>query len=313
MISFRYHLVTIVAVFLALGIGVLAGTTVLDQGLVNRLERQTAELTTDLNDLRQIVREQDATLATMEEFSQQVFERLAPGVLVNAEAVVLTHDLVETAAVGRAQAALEGADAQVQAVFTLQSKMALPDEGARTELAEALGAPEQTDPQALQRLALERIAGRLAQGPGQRAVNRTQEDVLTRLLSAGFLTVEGPGGDRTLAGVGGEPLTLTVVVGGGRPEAGAASELLVPLVEDLRAEGFQTAAAEPLLSEAPFVADVREVAGDEPPIVTVDDVDIAMGQLALVLGLQRLLLGEGGNYGVEPGAIPIPPLQPDVP
>ena len=37
MISFRYHLVTIVAVFLALGLGVLAGTTVLDQALVDRL------------------------------------------------------------------------------------------------------------------------------------------------------------------------------------------------------------------------------------------------------------------------------------
>src|SRR5438876_572478 len=41
LISFRYHVVTIVAVFLALGLGVLAGTTVLDQGLVKNLKART--------------------------------------------------------------------------------------------------------------------------------------------------------------------------------------------------------------------------------------------------------------------------------
>src|SRR5207247_996737 len=40
-ISFRYLVVTIVSIFLALGLGVLAGTTVVDQGLVKDLRNRT--------------------------------------------------------------------------------------------------------------------------------------------------------------------------------------------------------------------------------------------------------------------------------
>src|ERR1700712_3374750 len=38
MINFRFHLVSLVAVFLSLGLGILVGSTVIDQGIVNRLD-----------------------------------------------------------------------------------------------------------------------------------------------------------------------------------------------------------------------------------------------------------------------------------
>ena len=41
MISFRYHLVSIVAVFLALALGVVVGTTVVKPGLVDQIRHQT--------------------------------------------------------------------------------------------------------------------------------------------------------------------------------------------------------------------------------------------------------------------------------
>jgi hypothetical protein len=44
-------------------------------------------------------------------------------------------------------------------------------------------------------------------------------------------------------------------------------------------------------------------------MVTVDDLDFSVGGAALVLGLERLLLGQGGNYGIKAGATaPLPPL-----
>lgn len=45
MINFRYHLISIVAVFLALGIGIVMGSTVIDRAIVNSLENRidTAE------------------------------------------------------------------------------------------------------------------------------------------------------------------------------------------------------------------------------------------------------------------------------
>ncbi|MEX2421373.1 MAG: copper transporter, partial [Actinomycetota bacterium] len=52
MISFRYHIVTIVAVFLALGLGVLAGTTVIDQQIVDGLRAQIVQANRQVGELQ---------------------------------------------------------------------------------------------------------------------------------------------------------------------------------------------------------------------------------------------------------------------
>ena len=75
---------------------------------------------------------------------------------------------------------------------------------------------------------------------------------------------------------------------------------------------MSVAAAEGLTSQPQFVEDLRAsnaLSGDQ--LVTVDDVDRAMGQIALDLGLQRLLdLGQGGDYGLKVNATDvIPPVE----
>ena len=40
MVNLRYHIVSIVAVFLALGIGIVMGSTVVDRGIVDVLNRR---------------------------------------------------------------------------------------------------------------------------------------------------------------------------------------------------------------------------------------------------------------------------------
>ncbi|TMK19625.1 MAG: copper transporter, partial [Actinobacteria bacterium] len=48
MINLRYHIVSLAATFLAFGLGILAGTTVIDQGLVSSLRQNTSALERDL-------------------------------------------------------------------------------------------------------------------------------------------------------------------------------------------------------------------------------------------------------------------------
>ncbi|MEC8829048.1 MAG: copper transporter, partial [Actinomycetota bacterium] len=47
MINLRYHIISIVAVFLALGIGLALGSTFVDSVLVNELEDQVNEFETE--------------------------------------------------------------------------------------------------------------------------------------------------------------------------------------------------------------------------------------------------------------------------
>src|SRR5260221_14158488 len=52
MINFRFHLVSLVAVFLAMCLGILVGSTVIDQKIVNRLDSEIQRVGRE-NDKRQ--------------------------------------------------------------------------------------------------------------------------------------------------------------------------------------------------------------------------------------------------------------------
>ena len=81
MISFRFHLVSLVAVFLALGLGVLAGTTVLNKGIVSVLEAQTNELRETSASLRQRVDRLEGEARMWSAFGNQAMEHLVAGAL----------------------------------------------------------------------------------------------------------------------------------------------------------------------------------------------------------------------------------------
>ena len=60
MINLRYHIISIVAVFLALGIGLALGSTFVDTILVNELEDQVNEFEADREEA---VKQKDAAVA----------------------------------------------------------------------------------------------------------------------------------------------------------------------------------------------------------------------------------------------------------
>ncbi|HZB78913.1 MAG TPA: copper transporter, partial [Actinomycetota bacterium] len=57
MIDFRYHLISIIAVFLALGIGILMGSLVLGENLVDQLERDLAGIERRNDELQAAIEE----------------------------------------------------------------------------------------------------------------------------------------------------------------------------------------------------------------------------------------------------------------
>lgn len=302
MISWRYHLVSIVAVFLALGLGVLAGTTVLDQGLVNTLRSQTTELRKDLDDLRQTVTEQRRDLATLTAFGEQALPYLVSDRLFGRPVVIVTQDGVEDATLAEARRALDLSGANILTTLTVRAEMVADDPSTRAELAGIVGMPETSAPDELAAAAAGELAQRLATAPGAAGAD---DDLLGDLLSAGFVTAGQPAiSDASLAQIGG-PGQIVVVIGGGPADvAPPPTSFLVPLTTSLVTLGMTTAAAEGLAAEAGFVPAVREeVDADTQPLATVDDADLPIGGAALVLGIQEVVLsGTGGDYGVGDGA-----------
>lgn len=312
MISFRYHIFTIVAIFLAVGLGVLMGTSVVQPALIDNLERQVGDLKRDLGDTRAQVGELEDRVEDQQR-AGDILPLVDGGTLTDVPVVIVTHDEVDGRLLLQARQSLSEAGAELVAVLSATDRMAASDDQARESLEEILGMFGGSDPVALRERAAEVLAQRLVEGSPRRGANPGQVDVLDRLLAANFLTTPPgtPGvSPADLPDIGGE---VVVVLSGGLDEPFAPpQDFLVPLVEGLVQQGATVAAGESASTEYPFVPELRsdDSVGDGARMVTVDDLDFSVGGAALVLGLERLLLlGEGGNYGIKPGATgPIPPI-----
>ncbi len=312
MISFRYHLVTIVAVFLALGLGLLAGTTVLNPRVVTTLENRTESLLRTVGDLRGRVDDLQATVSQLQE-AGDILPYLDSGGLLGTRVVIVTHDGVDDATLSEARRALDTAGADVVAVLSVTDSIGASDLATQQSLAGILGFQVSDPPPDLQDRAAILLGERLADGPPRAVGQEEPVDVLEELLSAGFLAVPAgsPGiSDATVPGIGGRDQVLVVLGGGDGEPAVDPETFLVPLVNELVRRNVAVAAGEGASTSDPFVETLRTdgAAREGDRMVTVDDLDLSLGGAALVLGLEQLLsTGHGGNYGIKAGATgPIP-------
>ncbi|HXF56569.1 MAG TPA: copper transporter, partial [Actinomycetota bacterium] len=183
MISFRFHLVSIVAVFLALALGVLVGTTVVSQGVISDLERRADEALQRSEELRDQVGELQADLRSWEAFGASVEPLLVGGQLAGRGVVVVTQEDVDPAELDGVLRALQESGATSLPVLVLTDRLALADGSSQAELAAALGSAPGGDPVALAAEAARRLAHRLAAGPGP------EPDLLEQLVAGGFLAL----------------------------------------------------------------------------------------------------------------------------
>lgn len=292
MISFRFHLVSLVAVFLALGLGVLTGTTVLNRGIVVQLERQTDQLAAQADQLREDVRALEAEAAGWTEFGRATRDFLLQGRLTGTDAILVTQDGTDPAALEGVRDAVERSGGRLRLELLVSARMALEEEGDREALAAAVGAPSGASASDLRPQVVEELADQLAFGSG---------DAVGALAGAGFLTMERP--DPLPEGESVPADALILVVGGGPAIRPLVPEVfLVPLVERLVLDGQAVGASESVDAEAPFVTLVREN-GVAERAVTQDNVDQLPGEISLILAVEDLLEeGEPGHYGVKPGA-----------
>jgi len=314
LISFRYHIFTIVAIFLAVGLGLLFGSSVVQPALIENLRNQANQLSRDLSDTRAEVSDLKAQVSALQR-AGDILPSLDPGTLAGTPVVLVTHDGVDARLLSQTRQSLSEAAVKVVAELSVTDRMVIGDEPSRQALAELLGMAGDTDTPTLQARAAEVLAQRLAVGEPRRAVPPTGTDILDELLTANFLTTP-PGspaisrGD--LPGIGGKGQLVVVLSGGQGEPIIDPQDFFVPLVEGLVLRGATVGAGESVSTAYPFVPPLRAdgSAADGTRMVTVDDLDFSVGGAALVLGLERLLfLGQGGNYGIKAGATAaLPPL-----
>lgn len=304
MISLRYHVVTIVAIFLALAIGLLAGGAFVQPALQEELQNRTDAAEARAEELRGEIDDLHTEISGLGAFADAVTPMLTDGKLSGTPVVVVTQTGVEDGVLSEVQSSLASAGARVLTTVSATDELVSKDPATQGQLATIVGEPTASADE-LPTLAAQALAQGLS--PSTSVVGG---DVLDKLLSAGFLAPVGSGPSQSTLDEIGQPGQVVVVLSGGRGDEPplAPEAFAVPLVTRLAELNVPVAAGESLLSDYPYVSLVRADGTDGT--VTVDDLDRTMGGAALVLGLEDLIAtGDGGAYGVKDGADPLPPVS----
>jgi hypothetical protein len=304
LISFRYHLVSIVAVFLALALGVVVGTTVVNQGIIDDLRSRTAAAVKRADDARTEIAPLKDELATSDAFQAAILPLVVADELTGTSIVLVTQQDADPAAIDAIRRVLEESGGTIAAELVVTNQMALSDGGSVARLATLLGASAASPPADLAGTAAQAVAARLATGPPPDG----STDVVTALQAAGFLAIRGIG---SLDGLGGSGQATVVVAAAQESPTVDPALFLTPLVSGMVESDRPVVAAETLQAALPFVTLLRADGAIDGRLVTVDNADRMPGQVALVLGLHDLILtpGDGGDFGEKDGASSLVPRR----
>lgn len=337
---------SLVAVFLALGIGVVMGATVIDRVTVEALNNRIDNVRKSVNGARAENRRINGQLATIRDFADQARDPILKGKLEHVPVMLVAVTGIDRKPVDSLAQALVGSGATFEGTVWFSPKIRLQnDDDART-LATLLGtAPDR--PEVLLGKAFDRLAaaaapaggiggggaGQSAGGQnagGQTAGGQTTattalaptgggQTLLEQLRDNGFAGYEAPPVEKTASSVAASladlplPNTRFVIVSGAGAQVGD-DVLSGPLVASLVGAGVPVAAVESGQDtpggRAVFVGLLRSDGNLSSRLSTIDNLDSPMGQAATVLALGDLVVPRFGHFGVGPGAqrlLPAPP------
>jgi hypothetical protein len=325
MINFRFHIVSLTAVLLSLGIGLVLGTTFLDDATINGLERQLSGLEHDLDRAQARNDEQQARLGAFEDeaeqLQEQLGERLYDGLLEGEPVLVVSTRGVDGGWVESVVASLRQADADVLGVWWLTDRLVLDDESEVEELSAALELSTDDTDRLTRHLAVQladvlfgasepategEVTGAVPTAPAEPAV-------LARLRESGFVEYQLPeGADGDVVRLPGSDLRIVVIDG---PDASVAvRDVLVPVLTDLTSDGpVSVVATQPTIVSGEDVEEetqpqlVTAIRADDTLrdlVSTVDNLDSVSGRTATVLATVDAVPGDPvvGRYGHGDGA-----------
>jgi hypothetical protein len=309
MISMRYHIVSLAAIFLALALGIVLGATKINSPLLAGLKGDNTQLSTQKADLAK----QNAELSNQVDADQKFAGAIAPlavrGTLPKATVVLITTDTADPADRDAVLSLLSRAGATVFAQIQVTTDFSDPTRAEQLRQLAVQNLPTgSTLPEVSQAGA---IAGGLladvllTDDKGKAQVSADQATAaLSALSSAGFITAAGavaPG------------RSVIVLTGPARTGDSATSraQTIVDMATALKqtAQGVVLAGRTGSEGTTGAVGLVRSDTTASAVVSTVDDVNTDAGRLATVLALVEQNGGGVGRYGVGANAqAPAPTL-----
>ncbi len=295
MITFRYHIVSLVAVFLALALGIVVGTTALQGPVTSDLRHQVNDLKTERGELAEQVKTLQGQVDTAGQFANTFGSQLVAGALKKQSVLIVSLPGVTTGMRDGIASELTAAGAKITGRLVLAPNFSDPAQAdsidnLATGPAHPLGVtlPATSDARVLGAALLSYVL-----------VGHGQDSDLKTVLS-GFAGLHMITSDP--AGI--EPAKTVVVLGtGSLPKNGYAGEADLDLVLQLIKAGGRVSVAGDTSSAAGngIVAMVRDGA-TKTTVSTIDNADSPFGRVSTALAVAGAIDSQVGHYGTAHGA-----------
>jgi hypothetical protein len=333
-IDFRYHLVSIVAVFLALAVGIVLGSTELRGAAFTALDRTSSALSAKLNAANNENSALQQEVNGDRSFAQAAEPVLLAHLLDGKRVVLITAPGAPSGVVNGITTALGDAGAAVSGQVALSTRFAdtsasnlslldqLTQRVVPSGLTLANGTPQQ---QAAQVLASALVsAGSSGSGSGgsggsgsHAGGSQAAQTILSSYSAGQFITITGqPAQGATLA------IIVTPASAPADGNSDPANQAIVSLAQEFGTGSAATVVAGPSAGsgQGSAISAVRS-SGAANSVSTVDNADQVSGQIVVVQALHQQLNGhKPGSYGIQsdansagPSPAPAPSSSPSGP
>jgi hypothetical protein len=297
-ISLRYHVISIAAVFLALAVGVVLGSTTLSRSLLSGLSSDNDELVKQVTDLENLRNAQNARLADADSFATQVGPMAVRGQLDQRTVVLVTTADADPADRDALKTLIGNAGARVTGELQLTADFSNPEKADQVKdivtrlLPAGVQLPTASDPGTLAGgllgplLLISKTDNKAQASPDETAA------AFSGLTEGGFIK----------ASPGIQPAQLAVVLTGGAAEGDGAGDRAATIARfatqvDRSGAGAVLAGSDGSAGGTGPVGVVRADTAATSILSTVDNVGTPGGRVVTVLALHEELDGKSGRYG----------------
>lgn len=307
MINFRYHLISLMAVFLALATGIVVGVSLqpaVNEGLIQQAEQDRAQV----QQLRDEAGRQQVLTAYREDYAERTEGALISNILIGDELAIIALPGAPNSVVDAVMAAVTEAGATTTVEVKLNRQTLNKDEEAAIDsavgpFAGPLGLSKRTAAAAKLGISLSRAV--LSNSESTQDV--LAQGIQSALTEAGLadISIESQR-QAQLAIVVGRPTDADAEP---NPELRAAH---VDLIAGLKTHSVGVVLAGPNSKgvEGTDVAAVRNDAAAAALVSTVDVADLRSGVTTVIFSAREQMLGRVGHYGALAGAEAAAPRVP---
>lgn len=282
-VDMRYHVASLVAVFFALGLGILIGANIGGRAINLQFEKQIAHLEQTYQKIREDQRLLQASLQTKEneleianEFQKAIIPNLITNRLIGRRiAIIRTNETIDFKYARQMVNLLRQAGAEVTSITSITKVFNLTDPQFKTEMTDAFDLPMAEDTELIPMIC-NKIIKIITLGQGSSQLIYLQNKNLAQLW-----------GDYNRGYVD----TVIFLGGGKTPESNNSKDLDLPLLDAVKRNGITMIGVEPS-----FITDSYMRLYQTKCQGTVDNVETPPGEVALVY---LLASGRKGFYGIK--------------